>query len=141
MYPEFSTLVSWWNARIKAECVEGVIAQEEKLKNETDPEKRKNLEKGIAMNSKIVNNINECPHQVVNADCGLIAYVFCGNSHLDAVPSDVNVDKFTVSTPNFKSTIRVIKHKGGSDPTVAAAAATVAHMEQLGHYKTLLSCL
>jgi hypothetical protein len=139
VFPEFLKLIKWWNDKMSEEHLNNLEWYKKSLESESDLKKREKLTFGVERSQKIINNINECPHQIVNADAGCVIYAFYGNSHLEAIPSDVKFDIFTRDEFNPESNIFVIKHKNFNKENAEESAANV-RAEQLTYYKNLLDC-
>lgn len=138
-FPAFETIVNWWNGLIKAEHMKTLKLREEKLVNEQDPDKQIKLRSGMDKNRKVISNIEKCPEQIVNADCGLVIYILYGNKYINAERVDIGVDPktgFTFGVPNENSQIFLVKHLNfGSEDS--EYYASFARQEQLEHYREL----
>jgi len=128
-YPEFPQLVNWWNKRIRAthEKVRQEVTDE--IVAGGDVEIRVLLLQQKLRSDKLCSDIDNNPQQFVNADCGLVAFIFCGSSWLTADPCDIELGSITKITPNPQSNIFVVRHHG-HDAEVRA--------EQIQQYRTVL---
>ncbi len=89
-FPAMKALTKWWNDAIYAECAA------ENPQSDLD--------------RKIMASIDAAPNQMVDADCGLLAYLLHGNPYMTLDPVDLAfTDRFTALTDNPASSIRVIR--------------------------------
>lgn len=117
-YPEFPQLVSWWNGPIRAKHekvrqeVQAKIKLEAESGNQSELLPLLQLQQQLALSNKLCSNIDNCPHQFVNADPGVVAFIFCGSSWLTAEPCQLELGSVTKLTVDADSNILVVQHHG-----------------------------